>query len=67
MSVSPTTARSIHDPLADPSPRTVHLCAPDRYEVAYDFTAWPHWSATWTVEGPRKDYVMTSQTIRRSD
>jgi hypothetical protein len=41
-------------------PETVHLCSPDRYAVAYDFTAWPEWSARWRVEGPRKDYVMTS-------
>ena len=51
-------------PLKDPTPRTVHLCDPDRYEVAYDFTAWPRWSATWTVEGPRKDYVMVSNYHR---
>ena len=40
--------------------QTVHLCDPDRYEVSYDFSQWPHWSARWQVEGPRKDYVMTS-------
>lgn len=51
-------------PLNDSTPQTVHLCPPDRYEVAYDFTHWPHWRATWTVEGPRKDYVMVS-TYRR--
>ena len=41
-------------------PETVHICPPDRYAVAYDFTAWPEWTATWRVEGPRKDYVLTS-------
>ncbi|KAF0674801.1 DUF6314 family protein [Profundibacterium mesophilum] len=38
----------------------VHECAPDRYEVTYDFRDWPRWSALWTVTGPRKDYVMRS-------
>ena len=41
--------------------KTAHLCAPDRYEVSYDFSAWPKWSTCWQVEGPRKDYVMTSR------
>lgn len=54
-------------PLGDASPRTVHLCPPDRYEVAYDFTRWPRWSATWTVEGPRKDYVMVSEYRRTAE
>lgn len=40
--------------------QTVHLCDPDRYEVHYDFTDWPQWHARWHVEGPRKDYVMTT-------
>lgn len=42
------------------TPATVHLCDPDRYAVAYDFTLWPEWSARWQVEGPRKDYTMTT-------
>ena len=54
-------------PLNDPAPSTVHLCDPDRYEVAYDFAEWPVWSATWTVEGPRKGYVMHSTYRRSSD
>ena len=41
-------------------PETVHLCPPDRYAVTYDFTRWPLWTSRWRVEGPRKDYVMTS-------
>ena len=45
-------------PLGVARPETVHLCPPDRYQVAYDFSAWPHWSSVWTVAGPRKDYVM---------
>ena len=47
-----------------PEPTAVHLCPPDRYEVRYDFRSWPRWRATWTVEGPRKSYVMTSNYRR---
>ena len=36
-----------------------HDCPPDRYDVIYDFAAWPCWRATWRVKGPRKDYEMT--------
>ena len=39
---------------------TDHPCADDFYTVRYDFTAWPRWTASWTVKGPRKDYVATS-------
>jgi hypothetical protein len=39
---------------------TDHPCGADHYRVAYDFTAWPCWTATWQVTGPRKDY--TSRT-----
>lgn len=42
-----------------------HWCSPDQYDVVMDFTDWPQWQATWTVKGPRKDYVMTS-TYRRA-
>lgn len=41
-----------------------HDCPPDRYEVRYDFTAWPVWSTRWQVMGPRKDYGMDT-TYRR--
>lgn len=41
-----------------------HDCAPDVYRVAYDFSAWPDWSATWAVAGPRKDYTMVSHYFR---
>jgi hypothetical protein len=47
-------------PLRVARPEAVHLCDPDRYAVTYDFTAWPAWRSVWQVEGPRKDYVMTS-------
>ena len=39
---------------------TTHLCDPDRYDVAYDFTGWPRWRSVWRVRGPLKDYTMTS-------
>ena len=47
-------------PLGEAWPRTIHLCDPDRYHVAYDFSDWPRWRTVWTVEGPRKAYVMES-------
>lgn len=43
---------------------TDHPCGADYYRVAYDFTAWPAWSATWTVTGPRKDYTSVSHYTR---
>lgn len=42
---------------------TDHLCGADLYRVSYDFTAWPAWTAEWTVSGPRKDYMMTSRYV----
>ncbi len=41
-------------------PEAQHDCPPDLYLVRYDFRHWPHWSAEWKVNGPRKDYTMTS-------
>jgi hypothetical protein len=41
-----------------------HWCDPDTYRVAYDFTLWPLWTATWRVTGPRKDYISVT-TYRR--
>ena len=38
-----------------------HHCAPDIYDVRYDFRDWPFWEAVWHVSGPRKDYVMRSR------
>lgn len=52
--------------LNTPTPSAVHLCPPDRYEVAYDFSNWPTWRATWQVEGPRKAYRMTSDYRRET-
>ena len=51
-------------PLGASSHETVHLCDPDRYAVAYDFADWPAWTSRWRVEGPRKDYVMSSRYAR---
>ena len=48
-------------PLGEDQPETVHLCPPDRYQVAYDFTDWPRWRTLWSVEGPRKSYEMESR------
>ena len=50
-------------PLGASHPETVHLCPPDRYQVTYDFSEWPRWTTTWTVEGPRKAYEMRSRFI----
>ncbi|MDU8913621.1 DUF6314 family protein [Aestuariicoccus sp. MJ-SS9] len=44
----------------DDTPGAAHWCDPDQYDVAYDFSAWPHWTARWRVHGPRKDYTLTS-------
>lgn len=33
-----------------------HLCGDDMYRGGYDFGAWPRWSLTWVVAGPRKEY-----------
>lgn len=49
---------------AGASPGTDHPCGADLYRVAYDFRAWPAWTATWEVGGPRKDYRMDSAYAR---
>lgn len=41
-------------------PNDLHHCAPDMYHVTYDFRTWPDWSASWRVQGPRKDYKSVS-------
>lgn len=41
-----------------------HPCGADHYRVRYDFTQWPQWRATWTVNGPRKDYASVSEYVR---
>lgn len=43
----------------------LHDCPPDTYRVRYDFGGWPlHWTATWHVTGPRKDYDMVCRYQR---
>ncbi len=51
------------DPTKD-HPTDRHACAPDLYQVSYDFTRWPNWQATWIVRGPRKDYTSVSTYSR---
>lgn len=46
--------------LRHPAAQAAHACAPDRYAVRYDFTAWPLWRSEWHVRGPHKNYRMTS-------
>ncbi len=43
---------------------TDHPCGEDYYTVFYDFSDWPKWTATWIVNGPRKDYTSVSQYSR---
>lgn len=43
---------------------TRHDCDPDTYDVTYDFTAWPVFTVTWDVRGPRKAYHMVSRYTR---
>jgi len=43
---------------------TDHPCGQDYYRVAYDFSVWPAWHATWDVSGPRKDYSSVSRYCR---
>ncbi|MDJ0630303.1 MAG: DUF6314 family protein [Rhodobacter sp.] len=61
VAVSFSDGRAFHTiDLAGSTAAARHDCAPDVYTVAYDFSRWPDWSATWDVTGPRKDYSMTS-------
>ena len=45
---------------------TTHFCDPDTYDVSYDFAEWPAVAVSYTVYGPRKDYVMHSQYSKAS-
>ncbi|EAQ01591.1 hypothetical protein OB2597_04103 [Pseudooceanicola batsensis HTCC2597] len=53
--------RFFHRVAGGDAPGTRHHCAPDIYEVAYDFSQWPLWSTAWRVTGPRKDYGMVAR------
>lgn len=57
--------RAFHqfDPAAG-IPGARHDCAPDTYEVRYDFRRWPVWSSRWRVRGPRKDYAIVTACRR---
>ena len=46
------------------APQAEHLCTPDLYRAAYDFSGWPRWLVTWEVAGPRKDYRMIPECRR---
>lgn len=41
-----------------------HWCAPDDYQLIYDFSAWPAFSVHWEVRGPRKDYTARTEYNR---
>lgn len=47
--------------LHEPRPADTHPCGRDLYRVAYDFTAWPRWTAAWRVDGPRHAYALVSR------
>jgi len=42
-------------------PFDTHFCAPDVYDMAYDFRNWPAWECRTRVEGPRKTYRLLSR------
>lgn len=46
------------------APGTDHPCGRDLYRVTYDLSAWPLWTAEWTVTGPAKDYIMLTRYER---
>lgn len=56
--------RPFHAIAPEPAPRAHHDCAPDSYDVRYDFAHWPQWAADWRVHGPRKDYCSQSRYWR---
>jgi len=47
------------------APEAVHLCGEDRYRVGYEFGE-DSWLSRWEVEGPAKDYAMTTRYRRVS-
>ncbi|WP_375552030.1 MULTISPECIES: DUF6314 family protein [Rhodophyticola] len=57
--------RPFHE-LTGAAPEARHVCPPDIYDVRYDLTGWPDWSARWHVTGPRKEAVITSRYRRRT-
>ncbi|MGB1235528.1 MAG: DUF6314 family protein [Planktomarina sp.] len=49
------------------APADAHWCDPDTYNVTYDFDAYPKWTSTWAVKGPRKDYRMVTRYRKQAD
>ncbi len=44
-----------------------YWCDPDQYRVLYEFSDWPNWTTTWSVKGPRKDYLSVTRFERSGD
>ena len=44
-------------------PKAEHHCGQDLYRVSYDFAP-DTWLSVWEVEGPAKDYSMTTRYRR---
>ena len=42
-----------------------HLCGDDQYDGRYHFPAADAWQLTWTVKGPRKNYISTTNYQRK--
>ncbi|MEO0819845.1 MAG: DUF6314 family protein [Pseudomonadota bacterium] len=56
----PFHAFPANDPVAE------HLCGQDRYRVSYDFSP-EMWTSLWEVQGPQKDYQMSTRYRRITD
>ena len=59
--------RFFHHLAACETSETRHDCAPDIYDLAYDFKDWPNWRLDHRVRGPRKDYAMSTRYITLPD
>ncbi|MDU9003575.1 DUF6314 family protein [Sedimentitalea todarodis] len=59
LSVHFDDGRFFHD-VPSTGGKASHWCAPDQYDVTYDFAPWPEFRVTWQVSGPRKSYRMDS-------
>ncbi len=44
--------------------RAEHVCGPDRYQVTVTRVSQDSFTETWQVEGPAKDYEMTTRYLR---
>jgi hypothetical protein len=56
--------RPFHD-FDEEVPEATHLCGEDRYRVSYEFGA-DSWLSRWDVDGPAKNYAMTTRYRRLS-